>query len=68
MKLKNIPLFRMFVHDMLCESVSNDYVDNILDEIIDDVVDDVECCADENWNEDDVRLAIGRVLCNRLGC
>lgn len=65
MKLKNKLQFRMFVRDMLCKSISDDYVDIILDEIIDDVVEDVECCADENWNEDDVRLAIGRVLCNR---
>lgn len=68
MKLKNTTQFRLFIRDMLRKSISDDYVDNILDEIIDDVVEDVECCADENWNEDDVRLAIGRVLCNRLGC
>ncbi len=36
------------------------------DLIIDDVVTDVDECADgENWNDSDVRLAIGRVLIQR---
>lgn len=67
MKLKNRTRFRMFVRDMLCKSVSDDYVDIILNEIIDYVIENVERYSDENWNEDDVRLAIGEVLCNRLG-
>ena len=50
------------------EAVTICYSDKILDIIIDDVVSDVEeTAAPENWTEDDVRLAIGRVLCKRLG-
>ena len=47
--------------------MDTDQARNITDIIIDDVVKDVEECADgENWNDSDVRLAIGRVLIQRL--
>ena len=38
----------------------------ITDSIVDDVIDDVECCADDEYNMDDVRIAIKRVLAKRL--
>ena len=48
-------------------AMSDDYSGCVAEAIVDDVIEDVECCADENYNEDDVRLAIGRVLCEKLG-
>lgn len=58
---------RRIVEMLFIDSISSDYVNTIIDCIIDDVVQDVCECADEqNWNEDDVRLAIGRVLINKL--
>ena len=48
--------------------VSSSYVKNIHENIIDDVFEDVCECADPlMFNDDDVRLAIGRVLSKRLG-
>ena len=57
---------RNVAYDILTDSVSDCYSHYIIDDIIDDVVDDVEEAADGNWNEDDVRFAIGRVLMKRL--
>lgn len=34
--------------------------------IIDDVITDIEECADENWNNSDVSIAIQRVLMEKL--
>lgn len=52
----------------LSKGISDDYLSDIVNAIIDDVVRDVDECADsKNWNEDDVKLAVGRVLCERLG-
>ena len=43
--------------------ISDDYWPRISEAIIDDVIRNVEETADEEeWNEDDVRLAVGRVL------
>ena len=61
------PAFRKCLEDMLRKCISTDYVGNIIDEILDDVMDDVELTADKEWNEDDIRLAVGRVICDRLG-
>lgn len=48
--------------------VSDDYWPTIVNEILDDVVRNVDETAHPYlWNEDDVRLAVGRVLCERLG-
>lgn len=48
--------------------ISDDYWPGICRAILNDVVKDVRECADNDaWNEDDVRLAVGRVLCARLG-
>ena len=47
--------------------ISDDYWPEISAMIIDDVIQNVEETADEEeWNEDDVRLAVGRVLLDRL--
>lgn len=34
--------------------------------IIDDVITDIEECADENWNNSDVSIAIQRVLMEKF--
>ena len=52
---------------MLENCVSSSYAQVIMDEILDEVVRDVEETADPvNWNDDDVRLACGRVLMGKL--
>lgn len=52
----------------LLNGVTGDYAGKIADTIADDVADDVAECADLNeWNDCDVRLAIGRVLLKTLG-
>lgn len=59
---------RKLMLNMIKESASDDYAVYITDYILDDVVDDVKDTADlREWNEDDVRLAIGRVLIDKLG-
>ena len=57
----------MFMRKLLSNGISQDYVSYICDSIFEDVVCDIEECADKDWNDDDMRLAIGRVLCERLG-
>jgi len=50
------------------KQISDEYWRSIAESIADDVVEDVQETADpDEWNEDDIRLAIGRVLCDRLG-
>lgn len=51
----------------LRQSISSDYTRSIAESILEDVKEDIECSADEDFNEDDIRLAIGRVLMDRLG-
>lgn len=48
--------------------IASDYWGRICENIIDDVVQDIEETADPvDWSNDDVKLAVGRVLCKRLG-
>ena len=48
--------------------ISLDYLRKIVPEIADDVAEDIYVSADlDTWSDDDIRLAVGRVLCNRLG-
>ena len=60
-------MLKKWARELLKQTVSNDYADYILDVIIDDVKEDVFASADEDFNEDDVRFAIGRVLMKKLG-
>ncbi len=62
------------VHKLLRKAISSDYVGDITDDIFEDVVEDVfmASAVDEthdclDFNEDDVRLAIGRILIEHLG-
>lgn len=61
---------RRDIRSILSASVSTDYIGIILEEIEDDVIRDVAACSsyeeDGSYNEDDIRLAIGRVLMNRM--
>lgn len=55
------------VEKLLRKSISDDYVGTITREIIEDVIEDIETSADVEYNEDDIKLAIGRVLIERMG-
>lgn len=47
--------------------ISQDYIRLIAENIVEDVAQDIYETADrENWDEDDIRLAVGRVLCKKL--
>lgn len=60
-----------FLDRNLKSAISDDYVYDIRRAILDEVVSDVaETSAfKENgiWNDDDIKLAVGRVLMNKLG-
>ena len=54
--------------DIFTYAIPNEYASKIANVIAEDVAKDVNETADlEEWNQDDVRLAVGRVLCKRLG-
>lgn len=47
--------------------ISQDYIGEIAQRIANDVAKDIYETADrDDWGSDDVRLAVGRVLCKRL--
>lgn len=60
-----------FLERNLKLAISEDYVHNICLEILDEVVADVtETSAfskNGTWNDNDIKLAVGRVLVKRLG-
>lgn len=59
---------RAKVNEMLEPAVADDYRKDIVSAILGDVIDDVEVCSEyPEWNDFDIRYAIGRVLCDRLG-
>lgn len=61
-------IVRGIAEELLRKAMSDDYSDRVASEIMSDVIQDVDECADsDDWNIDDVRLAIGRALCARLG-
>lgn len=70
---KDLPLelqLRLDVQSTL-SLAAGDYSSRILSVIEDDIVADVMECSDykteSNWSDGDITLAIGRVLCDRLG-
>lgn len=67
MKIKDYSTFTNDCVNLLGETISKDYVRYIYTTISGDLIEDVETSADENYSIDDIRLAIGRVLCKRLG-
>lgn len=61
-------IIRGIAEELMRKAMPDDYSGRVASEIMSDVIQDVDECADsEYWNIDDVRLAIGRVLCARLG-
>lgn len=55
------------LYNQLAKSMATEYANYIADEIAEAVREDVAASAGAEPNEDDLRLAIGRVLCDRLG-
>ena len=59
------------VRARLAFAVHSDYVQRIVEAVIDDVTEDVMLTSsyqtDGVWSAADERLALGRVLCRRLG-
>jgi len=54
----------------ILKQFTDDYSGDLERELMEDIVSDIVECSDfENgiWSEGDIALAIGRVLCNRLG-
>ena len=48
--------------------ISDDYIGRIADKIVDEVAEELHETADlDNWCSDDIKLAVGRILCNHLG-
>lgn len=47
--------------------ISDDYSDRIFDLIQDEVAEDIYAAAGQRFGDDDVRLAVGRVLVKHLG-
>ena len=58
---------RNFMKSTLASGISTDYLDYIIDELISDVIEDVKTSADADYSDDDIRLAVGRVLFLKLG-
>ena len=54
------------VKEVLLESISEDYIDNILDIIFQEVYEDLITSADKNYSKDDIRMAIGRTLIKEI--
>ena len=54
------------IEKLLRKAISDDYTGDILRIIFNDVLEDIKATADVNYNEDDIKLALGRVLLNRL--
>ena len=67
MKIRDYSTFVNDCLNILGKSISEDYVRYIYTAISGDLIEDVETSADENYSIDDIRFAIGRGLCNRLG-
>lgn len=51
----------------LNKSIGLDYARPIAEEIAEEVDEDLDASADINWNSDDLAMAIGRVLCRKMG-
>ena len=67
---------KMLINKIMIDAVSSDYASYILEHtkkrktFVDDVIEDVMCASaweeEGYYNDDDIRLAIGRVLMERL--
>ena len=67
MRKEDKQLIKAIVLEHMLGMMDIDQATHVTSLIVHDVVKDVEECTDgENWNDSDVRLAIGRVLIQRL--
>ena len=72
---KALGVRREYLVEMMCGAengalgaISGDYIPGIANAIVDDVASDLVDTADhEEWDMDDVRQSVGRVLSERLG-
>ena len=56
------------IADVCANAIPREYITPIAGEIAEDVAEDIYATANiEDWQNDDVSLAVGRVLCKRLG-
>lgn len=59
-----------FLFDNLSEAISDEYLEAIVEKlkpgVIDDVIDSSGFETEGIWNEDDIKLALGRVLVEKL--
>ena len=82
MLLKNESLIKLYheerntvlrneIKNILAQSIGEDYLPKILEKCLEDIFNDVEVSSDYiaggTWDDDDIRLAIGRVLEKHLG-
>ena len=59
--------FQMKLDKLLRKSMSDEYSGYIANGIMNDVIDDIYETADhEDWNDDDLTLAVGRGLMDKL--
>ena len=56
-----------FLRRILSDCITSDYAGYVANEILSDVCEDIDASADPDFNDDDIRLATGRVLLTRLG-
>ena len=63
-----VDIFNQIIFDIASDAFTLNYSGKIVDEIWYDVLEDVKASsAFPNFNIDDVRLAVGRVLCKKMG-
>lgn len=56
----------IFIEKILRRAISDEYSTEILNSLYEDILEDIRTSADEDYNEDDVKLALGRVLIDKL--
>lgn len=59
-------VLEQFIETNLRKIISSDYTNIITNFIIEDVKEDLRICADIDYNEDDIKLAVGRVLIDKM--
>lgn len=55
------------IYMILSKSMDSDTARVLAERMTDYVVEDIKCCADKDYNDDDIYLAIGRYFREKLG-
>jgi len=55
------------IYMILRKSMDSDTARVLAERMTDYVVEDIKCCADKDYNNDDIYLAIGRYFREKLG-